>query len=174
MRYHFTFVASEPAPCRSCRKLDADPRLRDSGGMLAWQWIAPRFSAVKNVNTVEATQLINRQNALLLDVREPKDLEGGQVPRRSTSRSRSCPAGSANSPSTWRDRSSRTARSGAAAGWRRARLRRPDSRRSTAWTAALPHGRRTGCRWRSRWPTARPRSRCTRRGSARTASGGAT
>ncbi len=51
-----------------------------SGGMLAWQWIAPRFSAVKNVNTVEATQLINRQNALLLDVREPKTYEGGQVP----------------------------------------------------------------------------------------------
>jgi rhodanese-related sulfurtransferase len=51
-----------------------------SGAMLAWQWIAPRFSAVKSVNTAEATQLINRENALLLDVREPKEYAGGQLP----------------------------------------------------------------------------------------------
>ncbi|HYR00673.1 MAG TPA: rhodanese-like domain-containing protein [Casimicrobiaceae bacterium] len=51
-----------------------------SGAMLAWQFVAPRFSAVKNVNTVQATQLINRQNALLLDVREPKEFEGGRLP----------------------------------------------------------------------------------------------
>lgn len=51
-----------------------------SGAMLAWQFVAPRFSAVKSVNTVQATQLINRQNALLLDVREPKEFEGGRLP----------------------------------------------------------------------------------------------
>lgn len=51
-----------------------------SGVMLAWQWIAPRFSAVKDVSTAEATQLINRQNAVLLDVREPKEYAGGQLP----------------------------------------------------------------------------------------------
>ena len=39
-----------------------------------------RFSPVKDVNNVEATQLINRRNAVLLDVREPKEFEGGRLP----------------------------------------------------------------------------------------------
>ena len=49
-----------------------------SGAMLAWPLVQRRFSAVKDVNTIEATQLINRQNAVLLDVREPKAFEGGR------------------------------------------------------------------------------------------------
>ena len=51
-----------------------------SGAMLAWPLVQRRFSAVKDVNTIEATQLINRQNAVLLDVREPKAFEGGRLP----------------------------------------------------------------------------------------------
>ena len=51
-----------------------------SGAMLAWPLVQRRFSAVRDVNTIEATQLINRQNAVLLDVREPKEFEGGRLP----------------------------------------------------------------------------------------------
>lgn len=51
-----------------------------SGGMLAWPLVQRRLSAVKDVNSTEATQLINRQNAVLLDVREPKEFEGGRLP----------------------------------------------------------------------------------------------
>ncbi len=51
-----------------------------SGGMLVWPLVQRRLSAVKDVNSAEATQLINRQNAVLLDVREPKEFEGGRLP----------------------------------------------------------------------------------------------
>jgi rhodanese-related sulfurtransferase len=51
-----------------------------SGGMLVWPFVQRRLSTVKDVNNVEATQLINRRNAVLLDVREPKEFEGGRLP----------------------------------------------------------------------------------------------
>ncbi len=51
-----------------------------SGGMLLWPLVQGRFSRMKEVGTLNATQLINRQNAVLLDVREPKDFEGGHLP----------------------------------------------------------------------------------------------
>jgi rhodanese-related sulfurtransferase len=51
-----------------------------SGGMLIWPLVQGRFSKMKAVGTVNATQLINRQNAVLLDVREPKEYEGGHLP----------------------------------------------------------------------------------------------
>ena len=51
-----------------------------SGGMLIWPFVQRRFSPVKDVNNIEATQLINRRNAVLLDVREPKEFEGGRLP----------------------------------------------------------------------------------------------
>jgi len=51
-----------------------------SGGMLVWPFVQRRLSSVKDVNNVEATQLINRRNAVLLDVREPKEFEGGRLP----------------------------------------------------------------------------------------------
>ena len=35
---------------------------------------------MKDVSSAEATQLINRRNAVLLDVREPKEFEGGRLP----------------------------------------------------------------------------------------------
>ena len=51
-----------------------------SGGMLLWPMIGRRWSAVREIGAMEATQLINRRNALMLDVREPKEYEGGRVP----------------------------------------------------------------------------------------------
>ena len=51
-----------------------------SGGMLLWPMIGRRWSTVREIGAMEATQLINRRNALMLDVREPKEYEGGRVP----------------------------------------------------------------------------------------------
>ena len=51
-----------------------------SGGMLLWPMIGRRWSAVREIGAMEATQLINRRNALMLDLREPKEYEGGRVP----------------------------------------------------------------------------------------------
>lgn len=51
-----------------------------SGGMLLWPMIQRRFSAMKDVGNLEATHLINRGNVVLLDVREAKEYEGGQLP----------------------------------------------------------------------------------------------
>jgi rhodanese-related sulfurtransferase len=51
-----------------------------SGGMLLWPLVQGRFSRMKEVGTLHATQLINRQNAVLLDVREAKEFAGGRLP----------------------------------------------------------------------------------------------
>jgi rhodanese-related sulfurtransferase len=51
-----------------------------SGGMLLWPLIGRRFSKVREIGALRATQLINRQNAVLLDLRESKDYETGHVP----------------------------------------------------------------------------------------------
>jgi len=52
-----------------------------SGGMLVWPLVQRRLSAMKDVGTLEVTQLINAGNAVLLDVREPKEYEGGRLPK---------------------------------------------------------------------------------------------
>ena len=39
-----------------------------------------RWSPTREIGAMEATRLINRRNALMLDVREPKEYEGGRVP----------------------------------------------------------------------------------------------
>jgi rhodanese-related sulfurtransferase len=51
-----------------------------SGGMLLWPLVGRRFSSVREVGALRATQLINRQNAVMLDLRESKDYDGGHVP----------------------------------------------------------------------------------------------
>jgi rhodanese-related sulfurtransferase len=51
-----------------------------SGGMLLWPLVQKRLSSMKEVGTTQAIQLINRQNAVLLDVREAKEFEGGHLP----------------------------------------------------------------------------------------------
>ena len=52
-----------------------------SGGMLLWPMVQRRFSPMKDVGTLEATQLVNAGNAVLLDVRETKEYEGGRLPK---------------------------------------------------------------------------------------------
>jgi rhodanese-related sulfurtransferase len=51
-----------------------------SGGMLVWPLFRGRFSSVREVSAFEATALINRRNAVLVDVRETKEYEGGRIP----------------------------------------------------------------------------------------------
>lgn len=52
-----------------------------SGGMLLWPMVQRRFSAMKDIGTLEVTQLINAGKAVLLDVREPKEYQGGRLPQ---------------------------------------------------------------------------------------------
>ena len=51
-----------------------------SGGMLVWPLFRGHFSSVREVGAFEATALINRRNAVLLDLRETKEYEGGRIP----------------------------------------------------------------------------------------------
>ena len=51
-----------------------------SGAMLLWPLIQRRLSPMKEVGTRNVTHLINRQNAVLLDVREPSEFDGGKLP----------------------------------------------------------------------------------------------
>ena len=51
-----------------------------SGLMLLWPIIGRRMSGVREVGTMEATQLINHQNAVVLDVREDSEFYAGHVP----------------------------------------------------------------------------------------------
>jgi rhodanese-related sulfurtransferase len=51
-----------------------------SGGMLLWPLIGRRFSAMQEVGALGATQLINRQNAVMVDLRESKEFAEGHVP----------------------------------------------------------------------------------------------
>ena len=50
-----------------------------SGTMLVWPLLQRRMSPAKEVNTLVATQLLNR-DAVVLDVREPKEVEHGKLP----------------------------------------------------------------------------------------------
>ena len=49
-----------------------------SGAMLLWSFIGGKVSGVNQVNTMEATRLIN-QDALVLDVREDKEFAAGHI-----------------------------------------------------------------------------------------------
>lgn len=50
-----------------------------SGAMLAWPLFSGRFSSAREIGALEATALINRRNAVLLDVRETQEYEGGRI-----------------------------------------------------------------------------------------------
>ena len=52
-----------------------------SGGMLVWPLVHRRLSPVKDIGTLEATRLINSANAVLVDVRETREFEGGRLPK---------------------------------------------------------------------------------------------
>ena len=51
-----------------------------SGAMLVWPLVQRRFSPMKDVGNLNATHLINHSDAVLLDVRETKEYEGGRLP----------------------------------------------------------------------------------------------
>lgn len=51
-----------------------------SGAMLLWLTLRRYFSPIREIGALEATQLINRRDALMLDLREPKEYQGGRVP----------------------------------------------------------------------------------------------
>lgn len=51
-----------------------------SGTMLLWPLIRGRIAGVPEVDTVEAVNLINHQDALLLDVREDSEYDSGHIP----------------------------------------------------------------------------------------------
>ncbi|MBI2313127.1 MAG: rhodanese-like domain-containing protein [Betaproteobacteria bacterium] len=48
--------------------------------MLIWPLIARRFGDVTEVDTVGAVQLINRRDAVVLDVREQHEYAAGHIP----------------------------------------------------------------------------------------------
>ncbi|MCX8085328.1 MAG: rhodanese-like domain-containing protein [Rhodocyclaceae bacterium] len=49
-----------------------------SGGMLLWQMMSG--AGINNLSANEATLLINRQDALVVDVRETAEWSGGHIP----------------------------------------------------------------------------------------------
>ena len=51
-----------------------------SGTLWIWLTVRQRWSPIREIGALEATQLINRRDALMLDLRESKDYEGGRVP----------------------------------------------------------------------------------------------
>ena len=51
-----------------------------SGAMLLWPLIKRRLSSTAQVSTLEATRLINSEDPLLLDVREPNEYNSGHLP----------------------------------------------------------------------------------------------
>ena len=51
-----------------------------SGAMLLWPLIKGRLSSTAQIGTLEATRLINKENPLLLDVREPSEYNSGHLP----------------------------------------------------------------------------------------------
>lgn len=50
-----------------------------SGVMLIWPLMARMFTGIQEVDTVEAVQLINRRDALVLDVREQSEYATGHI-----------------------------------------------------------------------------------------------
>ena len=47
--------------------------------MLVYSYLAPLFRSWKTVTPLEATRLINREDAVLLDVREDSEYRGGHI-----------------------------------------------------------------------------------------------
>ena len=50
-----------------------------SGMMLFWSFFGNRLRGIKDVDIVEALQLINHKNALVLDVREESEYKSGHI-----------------------------------------------------------------------------------------------
>ncbi|NIO38898.1 MAG: rhodanese-like domain-containing protein [Burkholderiales bacterium] len=50
-----------------------------SGGYVVWPWISKGTSGVREVGPMEAVQLMNRNDAVVLDVREEGEFSGGHI-----------------------------------------------------------------------------------------------
>ncbi len=59
-----------------------------SGALFIWPTLARLFSRGREVGVVEAVQLINRKDAVIVDVREPNEFKAGHIPN-----ARNIPAG---------------------------------------------------------------------------------
>lgn len=51
-----------------------------SGGVLVWPLISRRISGAAEVGAMEAVQLMNRKDAVMVDLREPAEFGAGHVP----------------------------------------------------------------------------------------------
>jgi rhodanese-related sulfurtransferase len=51
-----------------------------SGGVLVWPLIARGLSGAREVGALEAVQMINRRDAVLVDLREPAEFGAGHAP----------------------------------------------------------------------------------------------
>lgn len=51
-----------------------------SGAMLLWPLVSSPLSSMREIGALQATQLINRKDALILDLREAKEYESGRLP----------------------------------------------------------------------------------------------
>lgn len=52
-----------------------------SGGMLIWPFVAQLISGAKELSAADVVTLINRRDAIVLDVREPGEFKSGHIPR---------------------------------------------------------------------------------------------
>ena len=50
-----------------------------SGAMLLWSYFGSKIQGIKEVGTIEALQLINHKEAVIVDVREAKEFAGGHL-----------------------------------------------------------------------------------------------
>jgi len=50
-----------------------------SGALFIWPTISKRLTGAKEVSALEAVQLINRKDALVVDVRDPNEFKGGHI-----------------------------------------------------------------------------------------------
>ena len=50
-----------------------------SAGMLLWPLVSRKFTGGKQVDTLEAVQKINHDDALVIDVREPAEVAQGKI-----------------------------------------------------------------------------------------------
>ena len=51
-----------------------------SGAMLLWPLLRRSISPSREIGTLDATRLINAEDPLVLDVREPNEFTGGRLP----------------------------------------------------------------------------------------------
>lgn len=51
-----------------------------SGALLLWPLLQRRLAPTREISTLDATHLLNKENPLVLDVREANELAGGRLP----------------------------------------------------------------------------------------------